>query len=88
MTTSNSAVSYFSFIMILGLRILVACGPYTTIDSLCYEPLSDFIAVLQRDVPDVCIMVSEICIVIRNFISLFFFTNRSCFFLQILNLES
>ena len=40
-----------------GLRVVVACGPYTTTDSLMYEPLADLIKTLQRDAPDVCIML-------------------------------
>ena len=41
-----------------GLRVLIACGPYTTTDNLSYEPFTDLLAVLQRDAPDVCILVS------------------------------
>uniref|UniRef100_A0A1D5QNG5 DNA polymerase alpha subunit B n=1 Tax=Macaca mulatta TaxID=9544 RepID=A0A1D5QNG5_MACMU len=37
--------------------VLVACGPYTTSDSITYDPLLDLIAVINHDRPDVCILV-------------------------------
>ncbi|XP_028626974.1 DNA polymerase alpha subunit B isoform X2 [Grammomys surdaster] len=37
--------------------VLVACGPYTTSDSITYEPLLDLIAVINCDRPDVCILL-------------------------------
>lgn len=37
--------------------VLVACGPYTTSDSLAYDPLADLIDVIARDRPDVCVLV-------------------------------
>ncbi|XP_062949787.1 DNA polymerase alpha subunit B [Cynocephalus volans] len=36
--------------------VLVACGPYTTSDSITYEPLLDLITVINHDRPDVCIL--------------------------------
>ncbi|NXP15214.1 DPOA2 polymerase, partial [Thinocorus orbignyianus] len=36
--------------------VLVACGPYTTSDSITYEPLTDLLEVIARDRPDVCIL--------------------------------
>jgi len=36
--------------------VLVACGPYTTSDSITYDPLLDLIAVINHDQPDVCIL--------------------------------
>ncbi|XP_062456792.1 DNA polymerase alpha subunit B [Rhea pennata] len=36
--------------------ILVACGPYTTSDSIAYDPLSDLVDVIRRDKPDACIL--------------------------------
>ncbi|XP_011897117.1 DNA polymerase alpha subunit B isoform X3 [Macaca nemestrina] len=36
--------------------VLVACGPYTTSDSITYDPLLDLIAVINHDRPDVCIL--------------------------------
>ncbi|XP_058294903.1 DNA polymerase alpha subunit B isoform X2 [Hylobates moloch] len=36
--------------------VLVACGPYTTSDSITYDPLLDLIAVVNHDRPDVCIL--------------------------------
>uniref|UniRef100_A0A8C4R083 DNA polymerase alpha subunit B n=1 Tax=Eptatretus burgeri TaxID=7764 RepID=A0A8C4R083_EPTBU len=37
--------------------VLVGCGPYTTSDGICYDPLLDLIAVIKRDRPDVCLLV-------------------------------
>ncbi|KAK1150948.1 DNA polymerase alpha subunit B [Acipenser oxyrinchus oxyrinchus] len=37
--------------------VLVACGPYTTSDSMNYEPLMDLIEVIKRDRPDVCLLL-------------------------------
>ncbi|XP_022362486.1 DNA polymerase alpha subunit B isoform X3 [Enhydra lutris kenyoni] len=37
--------------------VLVACGPYTTSDSITYDPLLDLIAVINHDLPDVCILL-------------------------------
>lgn len=39
--------------------VLVACGPYTTSDSITYDPLLDLIAIINRDQPDVCILVGS-----------------------------
>lgn len=39
--------------------VLVACGPYTTSDSITYDPLLDLIAIINRDRPDVCILVGN-----------------------------
>ncbi|XP_028940276.1 DNA polymerase alpha subunit B, partial [Antrostomus carolinensis] len=36
--------------------VLMACGPYTTSDSIAYDPLTDLIEVIVRDRPDVCIL--------------------------------
>ncbi|XP_036182588.1 DNA polymerase alpha subunit B isoform X3 [Myotis myotis] len=36
--------------------VLVACGPYTTSDSITYDPLLDLITIINRDRPDVCIL--------------------------------
>ncbi|XP_074087201.1 DNA polymerase alpha subunit B [Macrotis lagotis] len=37
--------------------ILVACGPYTTSDSITYDPIFDLLTVIERDQPDVCILL-------------------------------
>lgn len=37
--------------------VLVACGPYTTSDSITYDPLLDLITIINRDLPDVCILL-------------------------------
>lgn len=37
--------------------VLVACGPYTTSDSITFDPLLDLITIINRDQPDVCILV-------------------------------
>ncbi|NXA57174.1 DPOA2 polymerase, partial [Nothocercus julius] len=36
--------------------VLVACGPYTTSDSIAYDPLSDLVDIIVRDKPDVCVL--------------------------------
>ncbi|KAM6364516.1 DNA polymerase alpha subunit B [Pluvialis apricaria] len=36
--------------------VLVACGPYTTSDSVAYDPLADLIDVIGRDRPDLCVL--------------------------------
>ncbi|XP_064143881.1 DNA polymerase alpha subunit B isoform X3 [Loxodonta africana] len=36
--------------------VLVACGPYTTSDSITYDPLLDLVTVINYDRPDVCIL--------------------------------
>ena len=42
------------------IMVLVACGPYTTSDSIAFEPLLDLITVINRDRPDVCILVGAL----------------------------
>ncbi|XP_060711697.1 DNA polymerase alpha subunit B isoform X2 [Hemiscyllium ocellatum] len=37
--------------------VLVACGPFTTSDSITYDPMLDLIDVINRDRPDVCILL-------------------------------
>ncbi|XP_066499767.1 DNA polymerase alpha subunit B [Hoplias malabaricus] len=37
--------------------VLVACGPYTPSDSLAYDPLLDLINIINKDRPDVCILL-------------------------------
>ncbi|XP_043931676.1 DNA polymerase alpha subunit B [Protopterus annectens] len=37
--------------------ILVACGPYTTSDSITYDPMMDLIEIIKKDQPDVCILL-------------------------------
>ncbi|XP_030642150.1 DNA polymerase alpha subunit B [Chanos chanos] len=39
------------------LMVLVVCGPYTPSDSLTYDPLIDLINIINRDRPDVCILL-------------------------------
>jgi hypothetical protein len=39
--------------------MMVATGPFTTSDSLLYEPLTDLISIVQRDKPDLLILVSK-----------------------------
>lgn len=38
--------------------MLVAAGPFTTSDSLLYEPLADLIKTVQNDKPDLLILVN------------------------------
>ncbi|XP_069501075.1 DNA polymerase alpha subunit B isoform X2 [Ambystoma mexicanum] len=37
--------------------ILIACGPYTTSDSITFDPMMDLIDIVNRDKPDVCILL-------------------------------
>ncbi|KAM9741525.1 DNA polymerase alpha subunit B [Menidia menidia] len=39
------------------LNVLVACGPYAPSDSLTFDPLLDLISVINRDRPDVCLLL-------------------------------
>ena len=41
------------------LSVLVAAGPFTTTDSIMYEPLADLIKAIIRDQPDVAVLVSK-----------------------------
>lgn len=41
-------------------NVLVACGPYTTSDTLAFDPLLDLIGVINRDQPDVCLLVKKL----------------------------
>uniref|UniRef100_A0A8D3B7Q1 DNA polymerase alpha subunit B n=1 Tax=Scophthalmus maximus TaxID=52904 RepID=A0A8D3B7Q1_SCOMX len=38
------------------MNVLVACGPYTTSDTLTFDPLLDLISIIVRDRPDVCLL--------------------------------
>ncbi|KAM9474813.1 DNA polymerase alpha subunit B isoform 2-T2 [Clarias gariepinus] len=40
-----------------SVMVLVACGPYTPSDSLAYDPLIDLINIINKDRPDVCILL-------------------------------
>ncbi|MCJ8734764.1 hypothetical protein PDJAM_G00239210 [Pangasius djambal] len=40
-----------------SVMVLVACGPYTPSDSLSYDPLIDLINIINKDRPDVCILL-------------------------------
>lgn len=37
--------------------VVVACGPYTTSDSFTFDPMMDLIDAINRDQPDVCILL-------------------------------
>ncbi|XP_054838025.1 DNA polymerase alpha subunit B isoform X1 [Eublepharis macularius] len=37
--------------------VLVACGPYTTSDSMTYDPIVDLIEVINKSRPDICILL-------------------------------
>uniref|UniRef100_A0A4W4FC41 DNA polymerase alpha subunit B n=1 Tax=Electrophorus electricus TaxID=8005 RepID=A0A4W4FC41_ELEEL len=41
----------------LPVMVLLACGPYTPSDTLTYEPLIDLLGVINKDHPDVCILM-------------------------------
>lgn len=38
------------------INVIVASGPFTPIDSLQYEPLWDFMEMLKKETPDLCIL--------------------------------
>ena len=38
---------------------MVAAGPFTTSDSLLYEPLADLMKTVENDRPDLLILVSQ-----------------------------
>ena len=61
-TIQLSSNQYFMILSVLDFEqnmVLVACGPYTTSDSITYDPLLDLIAIINRDQPDVCILVGS-----------------------------
>uniref|UniRef100_A0A8C1D570 DNA polymerase alpha subunit B n=2 Tax=Cyprinus carpio TaxID=7962 RepID=A0A8C1D570_CYPCA len=37
--------------------VMMACGPYTPSESLTYDPLIDLITIINKDRPDVCILL-------------------------------
>lgn len=37
--------------------VLIACGPYTTSDSITFDPMMDLIDIVNRDKPDVCFLL-------------------------------
>ncbi|XP_062250410.1 DNA polymerase alpha subunit B [Platichthys flesus] len=39
------------------INVLVACGPFTTSDTLTFDPLLDLIGIIVRDRPDVCLLL-------------------------------
>lgn len=49
--------SLFAFVESKPVMVLTACGPFTPSDSLAYDPLIDLLTVINRDRPDVCILV-------------------------------
>ncbi|KAI4530112.1 hypothetical protein MG293_019968, partial [Ovis ammon polii] len=55
--------------------VLVACGPYTTSDSITFDPLLDLITIINRDRPDVCILVGPLrgqsCLLTSSFEDVF-----------------
>ena len=42
--------------------MMVAAGPFTTSDSLCYEPLADLMKTVKNDKPDLLILVRSLLI--------------------------
>ena len=50
----------FFFFFAEPFLMLVAAGPFTTSDSLLYEPLADLIRTVQNDKPDLLILVKQI----------------------------
>uniref|UniRef100_A0A8D2JHW4 DNA polymerase alpha subunit B n=1 Tax=Varanus komodoensis TaxID=61221 RepID=A0A8D2JHW4_VARKO len=51
--------------------VLVACGPYTTSDSFTYDPMLDLIDTINKDKPDVCILVRLGCQLTSSFEDVF-----------------
>lgn len=43
--------------------MMVAAGPFTTSDSLCYEPLADLMKTVQNDKPNLLILVWSLLII-------------------------
>uniref|UniRef100_A0A671QU50 DNA polymerase alpha subunit B n=1 Tax=Sinocyclocheilus anshuiensis TaxID=1608454 RepID=A0A671QU50_9TELE len=41
----------------LPVMVVMACGPYTPSESLTYDPLIDLITIINKDRPDVCILL-------------------------------
>ncbi|XP_078516554.1 DNA polymerase alpha subunit B [Lissotriton helveticus] len=37
--------------------VLIACGPYTTSDSITFDPMMDLIDIVNRDKPDICFLL-------------------------------
>lgn len=37
--------------------MLIAAGPYSAVDDLEYQPLVELLDIIERDTPDVCILV-------------------------------
>ena len=56
------------------MNVLVACGPFTTSDTLTFDPLLDLINIIIRDRPDVCLLVSKPFLMDNN---LYFFDKQS-----------
>ncbi|XP_062892392.1 DNA polymerase alpha subunit B isoform X3 [Mobula hypostoma] len=46
--------------------VLVACGPYTTSDSITYDPMMDIIDVINKDQPDVCILNCKLTVTFQE----------------------
>ena len=43
-----------------AMQILTAAGPFTTSDSLQFDALNDLIKIVQKEKPDVCILVCNV----------------------------
>ncbi|PVD26082.1 hypothetical protein C0Q70_13750 [Pomacea canaliculata] len=41
----------------INVRVLIAAGPYSAVDDLEYQPLVELLDIIERDTPDVCILM-------------------------------
>ena len=57
----------FLYLFAVSFSMMVAAGPFTTSDNFSYEPLKDLMRAVQKDKPDLLIMVSLIlyCIILN-----------------------
>ncbi|ESP02897.1 hypothetical protein LOTGIDRAFT_110777 [Lottia gigantea] len=44
----------------MNINIMLAAGPFTTSDTLTYEPLADFLQLLQKDKPNVLVLMGPL----------------------------
>uniref|UniRef100_A0A8C2H986 DNA polymerase alpha subunit B n=1 Tax=Cyprinus carpio TaxID=7962 RepID=A0A8C2H986_CYPCA len=52
-----SELKEFSLFPGQPVMVMMACGPYTPSESLTYDPLIDLITIINKDRPDVCILL-------------------------------
>ena len=54
----NIKYYFFSLHLSDNFTIYIACGPFATSDTLSYNPLSDFLKVVEDERPDLLVLVS------------------------------